>query len=123
MCIAAHVITGESPQSALVVGRIQPRPRASIARWSLKEGGGYLWSDEQKSHHATIKTKYRMLRTLKLEYWKALELAMSRKKYWRMSIILRTVLTNKIIAKLGYTSMCKMKKCSIKSDNGEKMVE
>ena len=33
-------LTGESPQSALVVGRIQPRPRVSIARWNLKEGGG-----------------------------------------------------------------------------------
>ncbi|MBP3506051.1 MAG: group II intron reverse transcriptase/maturase, partial [Lachnospiraceae bacterium] len=50
-------------------------------------------------------TKYRMLRALKLEHWKAMELAMSRKKYWRMSKILGTVLTNKIIAKLGYTSM------------------
>lgn len=30
---------------------------------------------------------------------------MSRKKYWRMSKILGTVFTNKIIAKLGYTSM------------------
>ena len=28
------------PQSAPVVGRIQPRPRVSIARWNLKEGGG-----------------------------------------------------------------------------------
>ena len=33
-------LTGESPQSALVVGRIQPRPRVSIVRWNLKEGGG-----------------------------------------------------------------------------------
>ena len=33
-------LTGESPQSALVVGRIQPRPRVSTVRWNLKEGGG-----------------------------------------------------------------------------------
>ena len=33
-------LTGESLQSALAVGRIQPRPRVSIARWNLKEGGG-----------------------------------------------------------------------------------
>ena len=33
-------LMGESPQSALVVGRIQPRPRVSIARWNLEEGGG-----------------------------------------------------------------------------------
>lgn len=52
-----------------------------------------------------VKTKYRMLRVLKLEHWKAMELAMSRKKYWRMSTVLGTVITNKIIAKLGYTSM------------------
>ena len=33
-------LKGESPKSALVVGRIQPRPRVSIVRWNLKEGGG-----------------------------------------------------------------------------------
>jgi hypothetical protein len=33
-------LTGESPKSALVVGRIQPRPRVSIVRWNLKKGGG-----------------------------------------------------------------------------------
>ena len=46
-----------------------------------------------------------MLRALKLEHWKAMELAMSRKKYWRMSIVLGMAITNKIIAKLGYISM------------------
>ena len=46
-----------------------------------------------------------MLRALKLEHWKAMELAMSRRKYWRMSIALGSVITSKIIAKLGYTSM------------------
>ena len=49
--------------------------------------------------------KYRMLRALKLEHCKAMELAMNRKKNWRMSIVLGTVITNKIIAKLGYISM------------------
>lgn len=33
-------LTGESPQSTLVVGRIQPMTRVSIARWNLKEVGG-----------------------------------------------------------------------------------
>ena len=33
-------LTGESPQSALVVGRIQPKTRVSIVRWNLKEVGG-----------------------------------------------------------------------------------
>ena len=46
-----------------------------------------------------------MLRALKLEHWKAMELAMSRKKYWRMSTALGSVITNKIIARPGYTSM------------------
>jgi hypothetical protein len=46
-----------------------------------------------------------MLRSLKQEHWKAKELANSRKGYWRMAQVLNSVLTNKIIAKLGYTSM------------------
>jgi hypothetical protein len=38
-------LKGESPKSALVVGRIQPRPRVSIVRWNLKEGKElkFLW--------------------------------------------------------------------------------
>ena len=68
--------------------------------WARRRIRAVYWKQWKK-----VKTKYRMLRALKLEHWKALELAMSRKKYWRMSIILGTVLTNKIIAKLGYTSM------------------
>ena len=68
--------------------------------WARRRIRAVYWKQWKK-----IKTKYRMLRALKLECWKALELAMSRKKYWRMSKILGTVLTNKIIAKLGYTSM------------------
>ena len=68
--------------------------------WVRRRIRAVYWKQWKK-----IKTKYRMLRALKLEHWKAMELAMSRKKYWRMSKILGTVLTNKIIAKLGYTSM------------------
>lgn len=30
-------LTGESPQSTLVVGRIQPKPRVSAMRWNLEE--------------------------------------------------------------------------------------
>ena len=33
-------LTGASPQSALVVGRIQPKTKVSIVRWNLKEVGG-----------------------------------------------------------------------------------
>ena len=64
--------------------------------WARRRIRAVYWKQWKK-----IKTKYRMLRTVKFEHWKALELAMSRKKYWRMSKILGTVLTNKIIAKLG----------------------
>ena len=52
-----------------------------------------------------IKTKYRMLKALGLEHWKAKEYACSRKGYWRMAQVLNQIFSNKIIAKLGYTSM------------------
>lgn len=52
-----------------------------------------------------IKTKCRMLKALGLEHWRAKELACSRKGYWRMAQVLNSVITNKIITKLGYMSM------------------
>ena len=52
-----------------------------------------------------VRTRYRILRKLKLEHWQAIKLAKSRCGYWRMAEMLNTVLTKKIIAKLGYTSM------------------
>lgn len=45
------------------------------------------------------------LKALGLEHWKAKELACSRKGYWRMAKVLNQIFSNKIIAKLGYTSM------------------
>ena len=69
-------------------------------KWARRRIRAVYWKQWKK-----IKTKYRMLRALKLEHWKAMELAMSRKQYWRMSKILGSVITNKIIVKLGYTSM------------------
>ena len=68
--------------------------------WARRRIRAVYWKQWKK-----VKNKYQMLRALKLEHWKAMELAMSRKKYWRMSIALGSVITNKIIAKLGYTSM------------------
>ena len=68
--------------------------------WARRRIRAVYWKQWKK-----VKTKYRMLRALKLGHWKAMELAMSRKKYWRMSIVLGSVITNKIIAKLGYISM------------------
>ena len=41
----------------------------------------------------------------KYKYWKAKELACSRKGDWRMEKVLNQILSNKIIVKLGYTSM------------------
>lgn len=52
-----------------------------------------------------VKTKYRMLRALKLPEWKVHELANCRKGYWRTAKVLNSVLTKKIIARLGYISM------------------
>ena len=68
--------------------------------WARRRIRAVYWKQWKK-----IKTKYRMLKALGLEHWKAKELACSRKGYWRMAHVLNSVIKNKIIAKLGYTSM------------------
>ena len=68
--------------------------------WARRRIRAVYWKQWKK-----IRTKYRMLKALGLENWKAKELACSRKGYWRMAQVLNSVITNKIIAKLGYTSM------------------
>ena len=68
--------------------------------WARRRIRAVYWKQWKK-----IKTKYRMLIVLGLEHWKEKELACSRKVYWRMAQVLNSVITNKIIAKLGYTSM------------------
>ena len=68
--------------------------------WARRRIRAVYWKQWKK-----IKTKYKMLKALGLEHWKAKELACSRKGYWRMAQMLNSVITNKIIAKLGYTSM------------------
>ena len=35
-----RTLTGASPQTALIVGRLQPKARVYIVRWNLKEAGG-----------------------------------------------------------------------------------
>ena len=35
-----RTLTGASPQTALIVGRLQPKASVSIVRWNLKEAGG-----------------------------------------------------------------------------------
>ena len=68
--------------------------------WARRRIRAVYWKQWKK-----IKTKYKMLKALGLEQWKAKELACSRKGYWRMAQVLNSIITNKIIAKLGYTSM------------------
>lgn len=71
-----------------------------IDEWARRRIRMVYWKQWKK-----IKTKYRMLKALGLEHWKAKELACSRKGYWRMAKVLNQIFSNKIIAKLGYTSM------------------
>ena len=68
--------------------------------WARRRIRAVYWKQWKK-----IKTKYRMLKALGLEHWRAKELACSRKGYWRMAQVLNQIFSNKIIAKLGYTSM------------------
>ena len=68
--------------------------------WARRRIRAVYWKQWKK-----IKTKYRMLKALGMEHWRAKELASSRKGYWRMAQVLNSVITNKIIAKLGYLSM------------------
>ena len=72
----------------------------STDEWARRRIRAVYWKQWKK-----IKTKYRMLKALGMEHWKAKELACSRKGYWRMAKVLNSVFTNKIIAKLGFTSM------------------
>ena len=72
----------------------------SIDEWARRRIRAVYWKQWKK-----IKTKYRMLKAIGCEHWRAKELACSRKGYWRMAQVLNQVFSNKIIAKLGYTSM------------------
>ena len=68
--------------------------------WARRRIRAVYWKQWKK-----IKTKYRMLKALGMEHWKAKELACSRKGYWRMAKVLNQIFSKKIIAKLGYLSM------------------
>lgn len=69
-------------------------------KWARRRIRAVYWKQWKK-----IKTKYRMLKALGMEHWKAKELACSRKGYWRMAQVLNSIFTNKIIVKLGYISL------------------
>ena len=68
--------------------------------WARRRIRAVYWKQWKK-----IKTKYRMLKALGMEYWKAKELACSGKGCWRMAQVLTQIFSNKIIAKLGYIPM------------------
>lgn len=68
--------------------------------WSRHRIRAVYWKQWKK-----VKTRYKMLRALKLEDWQVHMLANTRKGTWRASQMLSIALTNRIIAKLGYTSM------------------
>ena len=69
-------------------------------KWARRRIRAVYWKQWKR-----VRTRYRILRKLKLEHWQAIKLANSRCGYWRMAEMLNTVLTKKMIAKLGYTSM------------------
>jgi group II intron reverse transcriptase/maturase len=71
-----------------------------IDEWARRRIRAVYWKQWKK-----IKTKYRMLKAIGCEHWRAKELACSRKGYWRMAQVLNQIFSIKIIAKLGYTSM------------------
>jgi len=69
-------------------------------RWIRRKIRAIYWKQWKK-----VKTRYRMLKSLKLPEYRVHELANSRKGYWRMAKVLNVALTNKLLAKLGYKSM------------------
>ena len=73
---------------------------ARTDEWARRRIRAVYWKQWKR-----VRTRYRILRKLKLEHWQAIKLANSRCGCWRIAGMLSTVLTNKIIAKLGYTSM------------------
>ena len=68
--------------------------------WARRRIRAVYWKQWKR-----VRTRYRILRKLKLEHWQAIKLANSRCGCWRMAEVLNTIITKEIIAKLGYTSM------------------
>lgn len=71
-----------------------------IDEWLRRRIRAIYWKQWKK-----VKTRYRMLKALKLPEWKVHEMANCHKGYWRAAMMLNSALTNKIIARLGYISM------------------
>lgn len=68
--------------------------------WLRRRIRAIYWKQWKK-----VKTRYRMLKALKISEWKVHEMANCRKGCWRAAVMLNSALTNIIIAKLGYISM------------------
>ena len=72
----------------------------TIEPWARHRIRAVYWSQWKK-----VKTRYRMLRALKLDEWKVHALANSREGIWKTSQFLNTALTNSILVRLGYISL------------------
>lgn len=72
----------------------------STDEWLRRKIRAIYWKQWKK-----IKTRYRMIKKFGVPDWKVHELANCRKGIWRSAIMLNSVLTNKVIASLGYMSM------------------
>ena len=71
-----------------------------IDEWLRRKIRAIYWRQWKR-----VRTRYRMLRALKLPEQKVHEMANCRKGYWRAAKMLNGALTNKIIVRLGYISM------------------
>lgn len=68
--------------------------------WLRRRIRAVYWKQWKK-----VKTRYQMIKKFGLPQWKVHEFANCRKGIWRASLMLNSVLTNKVIAGLGYISM------------------
>jgi group II intron reverse transcriptase/maturase len=68
--------------------------------WLRRKIRAIYWKQWKK-----IKTRYHMIKKFGMPEWKVHEFANCRKGIWRSAIMLKNVLTNKVIASLGYISM------------------
>ena len=71
----------------------------NLVRLGINNAKAWEWANSRKAYWR-IADSYVLHRSLTNEY-----LACSRKGYWRMAKVLNQIFSNKIIAKLGYTSM------------------
>lgn len=71
-----------------------------VDEWLRRRIRAIYWKQWKK-----VKTRYRMIKKFGLPKWKVREMANSRSGIWCSAIMLNSVLTNKVIASLGYMTM------------------